>query len=132
MSEIAGYCSARISGADPETIVTGISTDSRKIRAGELFVALIGEKMDGHDYIGQARCAGAAAVLSSKEGDDPGTLYVEDTLRALADIAAGYRPPVRPSESNRHHRKRRQDDDQGNDCGRAFEIWPDAEDRRQF
>lgn len=91
ISEIARYCSASVCGLDPNTEIREISTDTRTIRPGSLFVPLCGERFDGHDFIAQARAAGAAAVLSSRGGDQPGTLYVADTLRALQDIAAAYR-----------------------------------------
>jgi UDP-N-acetylmuramoyl-tripeptide--D-alanyl-D-alanine ligase len=91
LAEIARYCSARVSGADPDAAISGISTDSRSIGPGALFIPLVGEKYDGHDFIEQARAAGAAAVLSSHGGNEAGTLYVQDTLKALHDIAAAYR-----------------------------------------
>jgi len=95
LREIARFCSARVSGVDPDTDIAGISTDSRSICEGMLFVPLVGEKFDGHDFIEQARAHGAAAVLSSRMGNQPGTLYVKDTLQALHDIASRYRKRFR-------------------------------------
>ncbi len=88
LGDIAGVCGARICGVSPDTVVTGISTDTRKIQRGELFVPIVAAR-DGHDFIPAAREAGAAAVLSSRseEGDEPGTLYVRDTFEALKLIA---------------------------------------------
>ena len=91
IGEIATFCGAKLCGIDPELNVSGISTDSRTICAGELFVALRGENFDGHDYIAKARERGAACVLSSRGNIGSGTLEVEDTLLALQQIAAGYR-----------------------------------------
>jgi len=71
--------------------VCGISTDSRTIKRGELFVPLEGKSFDGHEFIRQARENGAVAVLSAATLGDSGTLYVEDTLTALGEIAACYR-----------------------------------------
>lgn len=95
LREIARFCSARVPNPDPGAVITGVSTDSRSICEGMLFVPLIGEKFDGHDFIEQARAGGAAAVLSSRAGNEPGTLYVKDTLQALHDIALGYRKRFR-------------------------------------
>ena len=55
----------RASGAAPAR-VTGVTSDSRRVRPGNLFVALPGERFDGHDFIPQAVEAGAAGVLVEK------------------------------------------------------------------
>ena len=70
-----------------------VHTDTRSLRAGDLFVALRGERFDGHDFLAQARQAGAAAALAERGLDDrtlPG-LLVPDSLRALQDLAAAWR-----------------------------------------
>lgn len=77
-------------------LVTNVNTDSRKITAGDVFVALVGGKFDAHDFIPQVAAAGAAAVVVSKINPAWGPLpcvviEVSDTLRALQDIAHGYR-----------------------------------------
>jgi UDP-N-acetylmuramoyl-tripeptide--D-alanyl-D-alanine ligase len=77
--------------------IKGISTDSRKITPGSLFVALKGEFFDGHDYIGQAINAGAVAAIVADQDiktlapNDAAIIQVDDTLAALQDLAAGYR-----------------------------------------
>lgn len=81
---------------DGARLVTNVNTDSRKITAGEVFVALVGEKFDAHDFIPQVAASGAAAVVVSKVNPAWGTLpcaviEVGDTLRALQDMARGYR-----------------------------------------
>jgi UDP-N-acetylmuramoyl-tripeptide--D-alanyl-D-alanine ligase len=75
--------------------VSTISTDSRKIQKGCLFIPLTGENFDGHDYIGAALDAGAAGVLCSRL---PGNLNAEkfyikvaDTKLALKALAKNYR-----------------------------------------
>lgn len=76
------------------TAVSGISTDSRTIKAGEFFVALTGEKFDGHDFIHQAVSRGTAGVLVSKDIEEISVetvIAVTDTLQALGDIARLYR-----------------------------------------
>lgn len=69
-----------------------VSTDSRTLQPGDLFVALHGENFDGHNFIEQALAAGAAAVVVDRnvEATVP-VLQVADTLRAYAQIAALYR-----------------------------------------
>lgn len=71
---------------------TGVSTDSRKIEKGCLFIALEGDKFDGHDFIDPVCKDGAAAVLCRKKTDcSLPVIYVEDTRQALLDLAAYYR-----------------------------------------
>ncbi|MGE5893244.1 MAG: UDP-N-acetylmuramoyl-tripeptide--D-alanyl-D-alanine ligase [bacterium] len=72
---------------------TGISTDSRTIREGELFVALKGERFDGHDFVGEVLKKAAGAVVATRRGvPAAGTvILVEQTLRALQDIARSRR-----------------------------------------
>ncbi|MCL4515768.1 MAG: UDP-N-acetylmuramoyl-tripeptide--D-alanyl-D-alanine ligase [Firmicutes bacterium] len=80
--------------------VKGISTDTRTVNAGELFIPLIGENFDGHRFIRQAAEKGAAGVLIGQGyevpeewGKDgaPFVIRVGDTLRALQDLARWYR-----------------------------------------
>ncbi len=71
-----------------------ISTDTRTLQAGALFVALSGERFDGHDHLGAARAAGAiAAVVRRGTPPVPGLalLEVDDTLRAYGDLALARR-----------------------------------------
>jgi len=82
-------------------LVTNVNTDSRKITAGDVFVALVGDKFDAHDFIPQVAAAGAAAVVVSKVNPAWGALpcvviEVSDTLLALQDIARGYRQHHNP------------------------------------
>ena len=76
-----------------------ISTDSRSLPEGCLFVALEGERFDGHDFIPAALRSGAAAAVAHERRDyGPGTvLYVKNTQRALMEIAKAYRAkfPIR-------------------------------------
>ncbi len=77
-----------------KSYVGGISTDSRTLEQDDLFVALIGERFDGHDFIPQAIQRGASGLLVSKDvGDFPveDIVLVGDTLQALGDIARLYR-----------------------------------------
>ena len=66
LSGVAELISARVVGeVDPSAIATGYSIDSRTIRPGELFFAVKGEKMDGHDFVAQALDKGAVVAVVS-------------------------------------------------------------------
>ncbi|MBI4967591.1 MAG: UDP-N-acetylmuramoylalanyl-D-glutamyl-2,6-diaminopimelate--D-alanyl-D-alanine ligase [Rhodospirillales bacterium] len=71
-------------------IAQGVSIDSRSLATGDLFVALKGERVDGHDYLNAAAAAGAAALMVSRTDSLPervSYLAVADTLKGLADLA---------------------------------------------
>jgi UDP-N-acetylmuramoyl-tripeptide--D-alanyl-D-alanine ligase len=73
---------------------TGISTDSRMLRKGELFVALRGERFDGHEFVEAAFSQGARAALVDEafRGDlHTPLLVVKDTVKALGELARNYR-----------------------------------------
>ncbi len=88
--KIAGAMDARISGpAAGSPQITGVTTDTRALRPGELFVALRGERFDGHHFVEAALDAGAAAVVvDDLSSCPPGTaaIVVDDTLRGLAAL----------------------------------------------
>ena len=76
------------------TKLTGISTDSRRINSGDLFIPLVGERFDGHDFIESALDSGAVALLTHRDTkplDGRVIIRVEDTLKALQDLARYYR-----------------------------------------
>lgn len=71
--------------------VTGAVIDTRKIKTGDMFVALKGEHTDGHQYLAQAREAGASCALVSERQDDVlPQLLVTDVRQAFAGIAHGW------------------------------------------
>lgn len=71
---------------------TACSTDTRRLTAGALYVALRGERFDGHDFIAQAETQGAAALLVDKPIDSPlPSLQVPDTRIALGELARWWR-----------------------------------------
>ncbi|HEY7736024.1 MAG TPA: UDP-N-acetylmuramoyl-tripeptide--D-alanyl-D-alanine ligase [Candidatus Limnocylindrales bacterium] len=82
--------------------IRGAAVDTRLIRPGELFLALPGERTDGHRYLGQAVDAGAAALVVTEPIADPGelgdvtVLRVRDGLSALHALAAAWRTRFRP------------------------------------
>jgi UDP-N-acetylmuramoyl-L-alanyl-D-glutamate--2,6-diaminopimelate ligase len=83
---------------DATVDITGLAFDSRKVKPGSLFIALRGEKVDGHDFIDQAVAAGAVAVVVDRTGLKPRvtTVVVEDSRAAMADLAvAFFRNPAR-------------------------------------
>ena len=75
--------------------ITAVSTDSRTVPDGALFIPLVGETFDGHDYIEKALAAGAAGCLCARVPETllPGKFYVRvaDTTVAYKDLAAWYR-----------------------------------------
>ncbi len=93
LERIARIAGGKLIGKQPAVQISGVSTDSRNIEPGALFVPLRGERFDGHDYISQAVKKGAAACLSEEyiEGLSVPVVCVTSTLRALGDIAAAYR-----------------------------------------
>ncbi len=78
-------------------VVARVHTDSRSLQAGDLFVALRGERFDANQFIAQAKRQGAVAVLCDVAGEaaaqaaDLPALVVPDTRVALAELAAGWR-----------------------------------------
>jgi UDP-N-acetylmuramoyl-tripeptide--D-alanyl-D-alanine ligase len=91
LGEIATLAGGAVAtGCDPSTPVTGpAEADSRRVSPGGLFVAVVGARVDGHDFVGQAVAAGAAAVLAARPVDAPAVL-VDDTVLGLGRLAHGY------------------------------------------
>ncbi|MEG0754685.1 MAG: UDP-N-acetylmuramoyl-tripeptide--D-alanyl-D-alanine ligase, partial [Angelakisella sp.] len=77
-------------------MVTNICTDSREATEGSLFVAIPGERVDGHDYVEKALSQGAALALVERDGNYPPdrTLLVDNTVKAMLRLAAWYRDRV--------------------------------------
>lgn len=77
---------------ETKTTVTGISIDSRKVKDGDLFVAIIGENNDGHKYIDMAERNGCRAVIISKPVKcTVPYILVDDTKTALMKLAKYYK-----------------------------------------
>jgi UDP-N-acetylmuramoyl-tripeptide--D-alanyl-D-alanine ligase len=92
LDEAAAAADGIWSGAN--VAFSGVSTDSRAVAPGDLFVALKGERFDGHAFVAQAMARGAAAALVSRRVDGGAAvpqLIVDDTLAALGRLAAGWR-----------------------------------------
>lgn len=80
----------RLWGGRTEAVFRLLSSDSRTIEVGDLFVALRGENFDGHDFVGEVLRKGAAGLVLEKVPAEPlpvPVILVEDTLRALGDLA---------------------------------------------
>ena len=72
------------SEADP--LLTGAAADSRRLQPGQLYVAIVGERVDGHQFAAQAMAAGAAGVLGERPTGVP-TIVVDDPVEALGALA---------------------------------------------
>ncbi len=93
LGEIASYAGGELIGAQGEELVYEVVTDSRKIVPGCVFVALRGERFDGHTFVEQAIAQGAKAAVVRSSFEHPAdcpVILVEDTLLALGRISAGY------------------------------------------
>jgi len=87
---VKGKCTSQVENI----VINNVNTDSRKVKNGELFIALEGEFFDGHDFVKGAVAKGAAAVMVSKnikEETRVPVIMVNDTAKALLDLASFYR-----------------------------------------
>ena len=96
LSQIAQFAGASLSSSDGTVVINKVSTDSRTIKPGELFVALRGENFEGHDFIEAGAKAGATGALVDLNwaGNVPNNfalLRTTDTLQAYQMLAANYR-----------------------------------------
>ena len=100
MKYVAGACDAEIKSGAAETKVKNVCTDSRSVKPGDLFLAIPGEKFDGHDFVADVAAKGAAAVmvlkskvqsLKSKVPAGCAVLAVDDVRAAFGKLAAAYR-----------------------------------------
>lgn len=94
VKEIVGATGGALRDGEAAQSVSGVSTDSRRIREGEAFFALKGPNFDGHGFVGEALSKGASCVVVDR-GFTPPTgacaVAVGDTLKALGDFAAYWR-----------------------------------------
>lgn len=99
LGKIAEACGGVYHGAGEQKncVVSSITTDSRQVKEGCLFVAICGEKVDGHRFIPSVYEKGALAVLSEKELEKPAGPYIQvkSSLEAVKGIAAYYRRQLR-------------------------------------
>lgn len=96
IQEVIASTNGRLICGDPHALSSGVSTDTRSIRSGDLFFALKGENSDGHGFIESALKSGASGIVASEidavpaECGEP-VIVVDDTLAALGDLAGYYR-----------------------------------------
>src|ERR1017187_9456819 len=96
MKFIAKACAGKQSSGSPDLLVSGVCTDSRRAQAGDLCVALRGERYDGHNFLHDAIEKGATAVMVGRK-EIPAKLPkcaiigVSNTRKALGKLAAAYR-----------------------------------------
>jgi UDP-N-acetylmuramoyl-tripeptide--D-alanyl-D-alanine ligase len=89
---VAQILGTQVTGGSETKSIMGISTDSRTTCPGDCFFAISGENFDGHEYVAKAFAQGAAcAVVSRASQADGPVLKVEDTIKALGDLARDYR-----------------------------------------
>ena len=94
LQQLATLTEGQLTGS-PALTFTEVTTDTRKVTSGSLFVALIGERFDAHDFISDAIAAGAAALLVSKPLPvDIPQVVVHDTRIAFGQLAAWVRQQV--------------------------------------
>ena len=100
LSQIARLAGGSLSSGDGTAVIEKVSTDSRTIRRGELFVALRGENFDGHNFVEAVSTTGAAGAIvdSNWDGKVPenfALLRARDTLKAYQQLAANYRKSLK-------------------------------------
>ena len=96
LGQIAEWCGGRLIQGRASDTVAKVSTDTRSLEGGELFVALKGERFDGHDFIDGAAEAGVGAILVSTLGlatqrFEGGIIHVKNSLVGLQELALRYR-----------------------------------------
>ena len=85
IKEISNHFGTNI---ENNSTITGISYDSREVKDGDIFVCLVGEKTDGHNYIKEVEIKGAKAILAQKKiNSNLPIIYVEDTQLSIAKLA---------------------------------------------
>jgi len=92
LSQVANAVGGKLMGAD--VALSGVSTDTRAIGAGQLFIALSGERFDAHDFLAQAGESGAAAFMVADAAKLPAgasAVVVDDTRLGLGRLAAAWR-----------------------------------------
>ena len=99
LSQIAAWSGGRLTAGNPAVTVTTISSDSRALKPGDLFIAIRGEKFDGHNFLTEAARLGAVGAIVEKETPGLPTSFaliiVADTVRGLQSLATAYRATLR-------------------------------------
>lgn len=86
LTEVAEAVGGQLTG--PDATVTGkVTVDSRTAGAGDLYVALPGERVDGHDFVSAAVAAGAVGAISTRPHEGAAVVVVDDPVEALGRLA---------------------------------------------
>ncbi len=104
VGRVAAACGGRITAGDPDAVIGTVTTDSREPGVNGLFIPLVGERYDGHDFIaGLAERSSIRSFLSMRDGytdiavrHGVSEIRCDDTLKALGAIAARHRDAVDP------------------------------------
>ena len=88
LAEIADLTGGELAGSGAATVSGAVTLDSRTVAAGDLFVAVPGERVDGHDFLAAAAAAGAVAALTTRPDGALPCVVVDDPVAALGRLAA--------------------------------------------
>lgn len=95
VAKLGEFCKGKVVG-DSKKIVSNITIDSRKVIEGSMYVAIKGERVDGHKFVKDTFEKGAVCALVEQVPETEGTyILVESTLQAIKDIAEGYRKTLK-------------------------------------
>lgn len=94
--DIARMCDGELYNiSHGDIVIKGVSTDSRTVQKGNLYIPIVGEKFDGHDFAFDALDKGAAAIIWEKKRflprNDLPVIIVEDSFKAMTTLARSYR-----------------------------------------
>lgn len=122
LKQIAKWCGGTVEPEFEQVRVKGFTKDSRQLAPGNMYVAIQGARVDGHDFVKQVLENGAAAVLVEKR-QEPGVpaVLVKDTEAALGSIAirlSGHHA----CEGAGHHRQCGKDNHQGDAGGDHVQV----------
>lgn len=89
LAEVAELTGGALQGAGDPVVTGAVTLDSRTVGRGDLFVAVPGERVDGHDFLAAAAAAGAVGALAIRPDDALPCVVVDDPVTALGRLAAG-------------------------------------------
>jgi UDP-N-acetylmuramoyl-tripeptide--D-alanyl-D-alanine ligase len=89
LAEVAELTGGALTGPADAVVTGSVTLDSRTVAAGDLFVAVPGERADGHDFLPAAAAAGAVAAITTRATDVLPAVVVDDPVEALGRLAAG-------------------------------------------
>ena len=101
VGDIAKAVNGELSGGNADDTVTSACSDSRQVKQGSVFVAMVGERVDGHDYVSSAQNSGAVAAIVEHivDGVDIAQIVVNNCVEALG-LLAQYNLRLRRASDN--------------------------------